>query len=157
MNLQTWLANGWLRPHQTDIVEIRDLWLIAGRDLRDAESGGISFCGHSCIGSHKKRKSHETRIWPPGVRIRSMRRRRRSSFFFVSSCSQTRSTLQPILRSIRLTIRSRVRLPAIFFCQNAAFPLGWMKCLGHPCQKHPSTNTASLLFGNTKSGEPNTG
>lgn len=42
MNLQTWLANGWPRPHQTSDAEIRDLWLIAGRDLKDAESGGIS-------------------------------------------------------------------------------------------------------------------
>jgi hypothetical protein len=42
VNLQTWLANGWLRPHQTSAAEIRDLWLIAGRDLKDAESGGIS-------------------------------------------------------------------------------------------------------------------
>lgn len=42
MNWQTWLANGWLRPHQNDAAEIRDLWLIAGRDLKDAASGGIS-------------------------------------------------------------------------------------------------------------------
>jgi uncharacterized protein (UPF0332 family) len=42
VNLQTWLANGWQRPHQTSAAEIRDLWLIAGRDLKDAESGGIS-------------------------------------------------------------------------------------------------------------------
>ena len=42
MNLQTWLTNGWLRPHQTDAAEVRELWLIAARDLRDAESGGIS-------------------------------------------------------------------------------------------------------------------
>ena len=41
MNLQTWLANGWLRPHQTDAPEILALWSIAGRDLKDAESGGI--------------------------------------------------------------------------------------------------------------------
>src|SRR5208283_577109 len=42
VNWQTWLANGWLRPHQNDAAEIRDLWLIAGRDLKDAASGGIS-------------------------------------------------------------------------------------------------------------------
>jgi uncharacterized protein (UPF0332 family) len=42
MNLPTWLANGWLRPYQTSAAEIRELWLIAGRDLKDAESGGIS-------------------------------------------------------------------------------------------------------------------
>lgn len=40
--METWLANGWLHPHQTSDAEIRDLWLIAGRDLKDAESGAIS-------------------------------------------------------------------------------------------------------------------
>ena len=42
MSFPTWLANGWLRPHQTSDAEVRDLWLIAGRDLKDAESGGLS-------------------------------------------------------------------------------------------------------------------
>lgn len=42
MSLQTWLSAGWLRPHQTSPKEIRDLWLIAERDLKDAASGGIS-------------------------------------------------------------------------------------------------------------------
>jgi len=51
-----------------------------------------------------------------------------------------------------LTSRSRALLAAIFFRQNAALPRGLMKCLGHPCQKHPSTNTASFNLGNTKSG-----
>ncbi|MGH7945120.1 MAG: hypothetical protein ACREH8_03055 [Opitutaceae bacterium] len=42
MSLPTWLAAGWLQPHKTSPAEIRDLWLIVGRDLMDAASGGIS-------------------------------------------------------------------------------------------------------------------
>ena len=42
MSLQAWHSAGWLRPHQTSHREIRDLWLIAERDLKDAASGGIS-------------------------------------------------------------------------------------------------------------------
>lgn len=42
MSLETWLANRWLRRHKTSAKEIRDLWLIVERDLRDAASGGIS-------------------------------------------------------------------------------------------------------------------
>ncbi len=42
MSLPTWLAAGWLQKHQTSPEEIRDLWLIAERDLKDATFGGIS-------------------------------------------------------------------------------------------------------------------
>jgi Uncharacterized conserved protein related to C-terminal domain of eukaryotic chaperone, SACSIN len=42
MSLPTWLSAGWLQRHQTRPEEIRDLWLIAERDLKDAASGGIS-------------------------------------------------------------------------------------------------------------------
>lgn len=42
MSLPTWLAAGWLQPHKTSPAEIRELWLIVGRDLADAASGGIS-------------------------------------------------------------------------------------------------------------------
>jgi hypothetical protein len=58
VNLQTWLANGWLRPHQASAAEIRDLWLIAGRDLKDAESGGRPaeiFATESTEGSQRTR------------------------------------------------------------------------------------------------------
>jgi hypothetical protein len=40
--LPTWFSAGWLQRHQSSPEEIRDLWLIAERDLRDAASGGIS-------------------------------------------------------------------------------------------------------------------
>ncbi len=42
MSLETWLANRWLRRHETSAKEIRDLSLIVERDLHDASSGGIS-------------------------------------------------------------------------------------------------------------------
>jgi hypothetical protein len=57
------------------------------------------------------------------------------SFRRDNSCSQIRRTLQPSLRRVRVTRRSRVRLAAIFFRQKAAFCRGLLKCRGHPCQK----------------------
>ncbi len=36
MSLETWLANGWLRKHETSKQEIRDLLNIVDRDLNDA-------------------------------------------------------------------------------------------------------------------------
>jgi hypothetical protein len=42
MSLPIWLNAGWLQRHQTSPEEIRDLWMIAARDLQDAASGGIS-------------------------------------------------------------------------------------------------------------------
>jgi hypothetical protein len=42
MSLQKWLEFGWLRPHRTSPEEIRNLWLVADRDIKDAASGGVS-------------------------------------------------------------------------------------------------------------------
>jgi uncharacterized protein (UPF0332 family) len=42
MSLQIWLNNAWLRPHKTSREEIRNLWLLADRDIRDAAAGVIS-------------------------------------------------------------------------------------------------------------------
>ncbi len=42
MSLPTWLAAGWLQRHRTSPEEIRDLWRIVERDLRDAASDTIS-------------------------------------------------------------------------------------------------------------------
>ena len=38
MSLETWLANGWLRKHETSKQEIRDLLKIVDRDLNDTGS-----------------------------------------------------------------------------------------------------------------------
>lgn len=42
MSLRNWWEAGWLQPHKTSPQEIRDLWQIVDRDLKDAASGGIS-------------------------------------------------------------------------------------------------------------------
>src|ERR1035437_1083190 len=73
---------------------------------------------------------------------------------FASSCSQIRTTRQPARRSVRVTSRSRARLPDSFRRQNARLFLGLVARFGQPCQKQPSTKTASRAFGKTKSGLP---
>jgi len=42
MTLQQWAEYGWLRSHTPSMQEISDLLAIAGRDIADAGSGGIS-------------------------------------------------------------------------------------------------------------------
>ena len=42
MSLKDWLANGWLKPHQTDRQEILNLLGIVERDLMDAMLEGLS-------------------------------------------------------------------------------------------------------------------
>lgn len=76
---------------------------------------------------------------------------------FASSCSQIRSTRQPSRRSVRVTRRSRALFAASFRRQNAALFRGFVACRGQPCQKQPSTKTATRWFGKTKSGLPKTG
>lgn len=75
----------------------------------------------------------------------------------VNACSQIRTTRQPACFKSRLTVRSRCRLPRIFARQNLALCFGQVACAGHPCQKQPSTNTASRARGKTKSGLPANG
>lgn len=73
------------------------------------------------------------------------------------SCSQIRNTRHPDFRSVRVTSLSRAAFAVSFLVQNGRLLCGILKCLGHACQKHPSTKTATLCFGNTKSGFPKTG
>ena len=68
--------------------------------------------------------------------------------------SQTRRTLQPSLRSFRFTRRSRRRFEMILGSQNAVLLFDRRSQRGHPCQKHPSTNRATLDLGQAKSGLP---
>ena len=70
----------------------------------------------------------------------------------LSSCCQMRRTVQPRARRVRVTRRSRVRLAEIFLHQKAALVFGWVAWSGQPCQKQPSTKTASLRARKTKSG-----
>jgi hypothetical protein len=43
MSLQIWLKSGWLQPHRTSPEEIRGLWLMVERNLKDAATDTISF------------------------------------------------------------------------------------------------------------------
>ncbi len=42
MSLKDWLSNGWVSDHKTSSREIRDLFDVADRDLRDCQSSGLS-------------------------------------------------------------------------------------------------------------------
>lgn len=71
-----------------------------------------------------------------------------------SSCSQKRITVNPRPRK-RVAFRvSRSRFRVSFSDQNDLFVLGTCPHEGQPCQKHPSTNTASICAAKTKSGLP---
>jgi len=77
------------------------------------------------------------------------------AFLRVKSCSQIRKTLHPAAFSVLPTTLSRTMFLASFAAQNARLFTGRLECCGHPCQKQPSTKTASLFNRNTKSGFPN--
>jgi len=58
---------------------------------------------------------------------------------------------------MRLTSLSRRSFASSLRFQNERLFSGMFECFGQRCQKHPSTKTASLSLGKTKSGLPNTG
>jgi len=60
-------------------------------------------------------------------------------------CSQILNTLQFFRRNCLVTKRSRARLLSSLLSQNCLFPVGRVPCSGHPCQKQPSTKTASFI------------
>lgn len=62
----------------------------------------------------------------------------------IPSCSQMRTTVQPVCSSRSVVSRSRSRFACSFDAHHAAFLAGDVPCWGHPCQKQPSTNTATL-------------
>lgn len=68
-----------------------------------------------------------------------------------SSCSQKRTTPHPAARSNVSVSASRDRFRSIFARHHSPFATGQEPCLGQPCQKHPSTNTATCSRGNTTS------
>src|SRR5262245_19768966 len=61
-----------------------------------------------------------------------------------SSCAQNRRTVHPSALSFASVSRSRLRFPSILSRHQLALAFGHVPCSGQPCQKHPSTNTASL-------------
>lgn len=72
-----------------------------------------------------------------------------------TSHSQTRRTRQPSSSANTVDRSSRSRLRRILSAHSSAFgPVHgvFRPCSGQPCQKHPSTNTATRRPGRTKSG-----
>jgi hypothetical protein len=88
------------------------------------------------------------------ISARRIRRRSVSSFFRVSSCSQMRRTVHLCWRKARATRRSRALLRANLDDQYATRERGVWPWREQPCQKQPSTNTATRSRRQTKSGEP---
>lgn len=76
-----------------------------------------------------------------------------SSFERRSSCSQMRTTVHPRRRRRPKLRRSRARLASILTCQNGV-SLFRQTGKRQPCQKSPSTNTATRLRVGTMSGRP---
>jgi len=83
-------------------------------------------------------------------------RNKHFSFMVFKSCSQIRTILQPLLRKVLSTILSRFLFLRNLSVQNVLLVFGLDPCFGQPCQKQPSTKTATRLLGKTKSGFPNT-
>ena len=71
--------------------------------------------------------------------------------------SQMRRTVQPEARSARVTVRSRSAFRASFAAHHAARVTGLVAWRGQPCQKQPSTNTATFSARKMKSGLPGSG
>ena len=73
-----------------------------------------------------------------------------------TSCSQILSTFTPSRRSFRFTFFARRTLPLILLFQYSWFWWGIRRQRLQPCQKHPSTKTATRSSANQKSGTPGT-
>jgi hypothetical protein len=86
------------------------------------------------------------------VRRLSTTRTTRDSAARKSSCSQTRTTVQPASTSTTSVSRSRVLFRSILLAQKSRFRRGTDQCSGQPCQKQPSTNTATRSTVKTTSG-----
>lgn len=71
--------------------------------------------------------------------------------------SQMRKTVQPDARKSRVTSRSRCAFRASFTVQKATRVFGVRPWRGQPCQKQPSTNTATFCARKMKSGFPGSG
>jgi hypothetical protein len=70
----------------------------------------------------------------------------------MSSCSHTRTTTQPADRSLASESWSRALFRKSFSFQYQLFTFGTRAtCSGHPCQKHPSTKTATFVGPKTTS------
>lgn len=68
--------------------------------------------------------------------------------------SQILTMRQPASRRLWFTAWSRLMFRLSFAFQKAILLFGIRRWRGHPCQKHPSTNTAIRSRAKTKSGQP---
>lgn len=68
-----------------------------------------------------------------------------------ASCSQILMTFQPASSSRRLVSASRALVRSNFPLHQSELDLGMVPCLGHWCQKQPSTKTATCCRVNTRS------
>ena len=68
-----------------------------------------------------------------------------------SSCSHILTTSQPARRNLAVVSASRRRVASSFAAHHPEFVFGMCPCSGQECQKHPSTNTATLEGRNTTS------
>ena len=73
---------------------------------------------------------------------------------FRTVSSQILTTFQPFFWRAQVTTRSRATFREILRNQYGLFAFGIRHFRGCPCQKHPSTKTATLALGKTKSGLP---
>jgi hypothetical protein len=90
------------------------------------------------------------------LRLAITTRIRRMVAFELTLHSRTRTTDQPARRSCWETLESRRIFASIFSLQNFVLLRG-RYLHEHPCQKHPSTNTATFRLGHAKSGRPTIG
>ena len=74
--------------------------------------------------------------------------------FPFKSCSQKRRTAHFRVRNSSDWTESRSMFREILRSQYARFATGNVPHFAHPCQKHPSTKTASFARGKAKSGLP---
>jgi hypothetical protein len=72
----------------------------------------------------------------------------------LSSCSQTRITSNPIRSSCAVTFESLCLFLLILALQNSERVFGTCPHFLQPCQKQPSTKTATFCFWKKKSGRP---
>ena len=94
------------------------------------------------------------RSYSPDCSERILARAVARSLFFCKLCSQILTKRIPCRISALETYRARRRFAATLAFQYFRFPLGRRRQRGHPCQKHPSTKTATRRLGNQKSGCP---
>lgn len=118
-------------------------------------------CGWTLTGAAPE-APNETHVYSDGVLhfVARTAIAMRSAAKCGSSCSQTRTTFQPAAFSDASTRWSRARLASILCRQNLLLFFGQVACSGHPCQKHPSTYTATRALKNAKSARvrrPGTG